>query len=589
MTAETFTTEEVSQDTTGTISVLRRYFREVPFQRMLLIPNLVWAALAAGGDQFFVWLCGKLAECTSGHECSGGDVLSQFGISLSLQTLALVALVVFLLRLIQWPVFEAGGQIFSMGLFTRMVGGVGRVRTTFFDEYPSGKVINRLIKDADQLRLYAPIRIGDASSALVELVILAIVISFASPLAAIVAIPAFASFMLIQRNIAPMLQKIMMLRSIRFGEVLHRESDIIDGVRCFELYGDLHSLLTRFSQAVYRYMQMHFLRGQIEAWGRFWCDVTVAVYGCITLTAVYVGIHYGGLSAIFGVMIVTAALRLGGLFGWLTWSLGSLFETAGHARRVFEYVDLPSEETEEGLIPNQAESRSQESNGDLCFLNYTMSYRSSTPTILSNFSVKIEKNSKVGLVGRTGAGKTSFVQALFRMVYVRGGDIQLGGRSLLSLPVEEARACFSIVPQDPYLFEGTVRSNLDRYNEHDDEALLEALISVQLSLDLSMELHEGGTNLSLGQRQLLCLARVIISKRPFVIMDEPTSGVDTITDAVMQSVLRAALADKTGITIAHRLETLARMDRVIELSDGKILRDGKPSEILPFLAHDELA
>ena len=153
----------------------------------------------------------------------------------------------------------------------------------------------------------------------------------------------------------------------------------------------------------------------------------------------------------------------------------------------------------------------------------------------------------------------------------------------------EARSLFAVVPQDPYLFEGTIRSNLDRLGEFADEALEGALRSVQLAVPLSMQLLEGGSNLSLGQRQLLCLARVILTKRPFVIMDEPTSGVDTRTDAIMQSVLRTALRDRTIITIAHRLETLARMDRIVELEDGTVLRDGTPDAIIPRLSAEELA
>jgi ABC-type multidrug transport system fused ATPase/permease subunit len=218
-----------------------------------------------------------------------------------------------------------------------------------------------------------------------------------------------------------------------------------------------------------------------------------------------------------------------------------------------------------------------------------MSYRQNTPEILQNLTVRIARHSKVGLVGRTGAGKTSLVQSLFRMVYVRGGDIRIGGQSLFHLPVEEARSFFAIIPQDPYLFEGTVRSNLDRYDEWSDLDLSHTLAKVQLSLQLSLEIKEGGTNLSLGQRQLLCLARVLLSKRPFVIMDEPTSGVDTITDSIMQNVLRTHLADRTILTIAHRLDTLTHMDRIIELHDGAIARDGHPASIIPLLTEAELA
>jgi ABC-type multidrug transport system fused ATPase/permease subunit len=157
------------------------------------------------------------------------------------------------------------------------------------------------------------------------------------------------------------------------------------------------------------------------------------------------------------------------------------------------------------------------------------------------------------------------------------------------MPIEQARSLFAVVPQDPYLFEGTVRSNVDRMGQFADEQVSAALNAVQLPLDLSANLLEGGSNLSLGQRQLVCLARVVLSKRPFVIMDEPTSGVDAITDAIIQGVLRDALRDRTIITIAHRLETLARMDRIIELEHGVIVRDGTPREIMRVITPEELA
>jgi ABC-type multidrug transport system fused ATPase/permease subunit len=387
-----------------------------------------------------------------------------------------------------------------------------------------------------------------------------------------------------------MLEHIMVLRSARFGEVLHRESDIIEGVRTFVLYGQLPALMQRLTSAVYGFMQMHFLRGQIEAWGRLICDLGVAVYSFAILCAVTVGIHYGTLSAVVGVLIITASARLGTIFNWLTWSTGQLFETAGHARRVFEYVDLPAEETEECATPQTATTASTApADGDLSFVHYSMSYRAHTPLILKSLSMTIKNRSKVGLIGRTGAGKSSMVQSLFRMVHVHGGDIRVGSCSLLGMPINQARSLFAVVPQDPYLFEGTVRSNIDRLGEYSDTVLKNALSETQLALDLEMPLLEGGSNLSLGQRQLLCLARVIVTKRPFVIMDEPTSAVDTITDAIMQSVLRTALSDRTIITIAHRLETLARMDRIIELQHGVIVRDGPPAAIIPLITAAELS
>lgn len=586
MSADSFTTEETANGLRGSFPLLFRYLKEVPILSFLVVPNLFLAATTALAYQFFVWTSGTLASCEGRSKCLVTVPYVGVELNLTVSILAILTLTILVVRIFQWTLFESGGQLAALPLFRRMTSGLSRVRTTFFDEYPSGKVINRVVRDFDQLKLLGPIRIGDSSIALVELTTAAFVIGLISPFAALVAIPAFLVFLYVQSNVAPMLQRTMMLRSVRFGEVLHRQTDVIEGARSFLLYGHTPKLLKRLRDAVYGYMQMHFLRGQIEAWGRFWCDVAVAIYSFVTLIAVAFGLQSGAVSPVLGAVVVTAVFRLGGIFGWLTWSLGFLFETAGHARRVFDYVDLPAEESEEGIA--NARTQSISGTGDLSIVDYSMSYRTTSPLILEDLSLTIKRGTKIGIVGRTGAGKSSLMQALFRMVHVRKGDIRIGSESIFSLSAVESRRLFAVVPQDPYLFEGTVRSNLDRYKSSDEAVLVSTLQLVSLPLDLDSPIQEGGTNLSLGQRQLLCLARVILSKAPFVIMDEPTSGVDTITDSIMQSVLLTVLADRTVLTIAHRLETLARVDRVIELKNGKIVADGPPSEIMKRLTPEDL-
>lgn len=592
MADDTFTSEETAKGIRGSIPLLIRYLREVPVLRALLLPNFILASFTAAGYQFFIWASGRLAECEGRANCSVTVPLINVSVDVTLQLLVLCTLFVICIRIFQWTLFESGGQLAALPLFRKMAAGMTRVRTTFFDEYPSGKIINRVVRDFDQLKMLGPIRIGDSSIAIVELLTATIVIGLVSPLAALVAIPAFLVFLYVQSNVAPMLQRAMVLRSVRFGEVLHRETDVIEGARSYLLYGHTSQLLGRFRDAVFRYMQMHFLRGQIEAWGRFWCDVAVSIYSFVTLLAVAYGLHNGSVSPVLGAVVITAVFRLGGIFGWLTWSLGYLFETAGHARRVFDYVDLPPERSEEGSIPpgvNDSAAGDITVTGDLKISNYSMSYRSSSPIIINDLNLTVARGSKVGIVGRTGAGKTSLVQALFRMVHVRSGDIQIGDRSIFSMEPAESRHYFAVVPQDPYLFEGTLRTNLDRYGEKSNQELLTALSLVSLPFELDFGIQEGGINLSLGQRQLVCLARIILSKAPFVVMDEPTSGVDTITDAIMQGILRTELKDRTVLTIAHRLETLSRVDRVIELRNGKVTRDGSPNDIVRSLTAEDLA
>ena len=163
--------------------------------------------------------------------------------------------------------------------------------------------------------------------------------------------------------------------------------------------------------------------------------------------------------------------------------------------------------------------------GDLCFENFSMSYRQDTPIILSGLSLRLGEGKKIGIIGRTGAGKTSIVQSVFRMVYVHEGDVTWGGVSLYDVELHHLRRQLGIVPQSPYLFEGTVRTNLDRARQYTDAELLKALASVSLALPLDAGVREGGVNYSLGERLLLCLARILVSDKKIVFMDEPTSAV----------------------------------------------------------------
>jgi ABC-type multidrug transport system fused ATPase/permease subunit len=174
------------------------------------------------------------------------------------------------------------------------------------------------------------------------------------------------------------------------------------------------------------------------------------------------------------------------------------------------------------------------------------------------------------LIGRTGSGKTSLLQALMRMVYVREGDIRIGNHSIFEMDVRELRKLFGVVPQSPYLFAGTIRSNLDRVGTISTEVLEKSMKSVGLYFPLDHTVTESGGNFSVGERQLICLARVIAAGRSIILMDEPTSGLDPETDARISEILRTALKDKTVLTIAHRQESLGSYDRIIEMQNGRV-------------------
>jgi len=297
------------------------------------------------------------------------------------------------------------------------------------------------------------------------------------------------------------------------------------------------------------------------------------------LTGLTIGLYFGELDSAIAGVIMSALFAVSGSIGQLEASSSQMARQSAHTGRVFEYIDLVPEEAQEHNGAQSIGAVAKAGCTGLCFEQLTVSYRKGSPLVLRDFSLQIDTGQKVGLIGRSGSGKTSVIQALFRMMYVHGGQIRVDGRSLYELPIQQARRLFGVVPQEPYLFEGTLRSNLDRRGELVDETLLCALKAVGIELGLSLKLQEGGTNLSLGQRQLVCLARVIAAGKNIILLDEATSGLDPETDARIQRLLTTTLLDKTVITVAHRRTSLRNYDLIVELDDGRIIRKGSPATL----------
>ncbi len=257
-------------------------------------------------------------------------------------------------------------------------------------------------------------------------------------------------------------------------------------------------------------------------------------------------------------------------------------------------IDLPNqtkdESAQDGFVLNEADTESQarpnpmsniELSGDISFENFSMSYRKGLPRILDGLSLTIPEGKKVGIIGRTGAGKSSLMQSLFRMVYHEAGDIKIGDQSIYGVEVNTVRRHFGVVPQDPYLFAGTIRFNLvGELGDLSDEACRNVLDIVGLKVDLDATVLEGGKDYSVGERQLLCLARLILLEKRYILMDEPTSSLERKTDEKIQQLLETELGDKTVITIAHRLESLEHYDIILEMADGKLLRESTPEKLV---------
>ncbi|KAJ2801114.1 hypothetical protein H4S07_005014 [Coemansia furcata] len=241
-----------------------------------------------------------------------------------------------------------------------------------------------------------------------------------------------------------------------------------------------------------------------------------------------------------------------------------------------------------------------------------MRYRSELDTVLNQLSFKIGGKEKVGVVGRTGAGKSSLTYALLRLVEPDSGSVFIDGVDTSTIGLHTLRSRISIVPQDPVLFEGTIRDNLDPKREYTDAQVWEAVEKAKIghllttptgSFDPTAKLSgsslirnpigkwiagvgldkwvsPNGSNFSVGERQLVSLCRALLWQRAILIMDEATANIDSATDEVMQAVIREEFKDKTVLTIAHRINTVMNCDRILVLDQGKVQEFDSPSELL---------
>jgi ATP-binding cassette, subfamily C (CFTR/MRP), member 1 len=559
--ADSFIKEEALSKTSGLLALNWRMFRSFPLFLRLLPLTLIAIVCSSATPSVFRWYSGNFANTSPGFTLRGLVLVTLLGVGL---------------RIAAWALFEISGMWSSQRIHAAMVQAMARTRTTFFDENPSGRLINRLVRDFDEVRSTAIIFVGDTCNATVEILSIAVVAWFASPWAAILILPLLGAFSYVQYHRSGMLDHSRGLSAIATSHVMSRKNDLIEGRETFLLYNRAEHLLQRIAVSYRKYIQAAALTFHIEIWASFWIRVFSELFSLSVLLFTTVALANGDIEATLAGVIISSLFGITASVGWLDFATSLVSRSSPHIRRVFEIADLPPEETEEKQAgpPSLLQPWKLPDHGEIVFIDYTMSYRKDTPEILRDIYLQFPLGSKIAIVGRTGSGKTSVMQALLRMVYVRKGDIRIAGRSIFDIDLRELRKVFGVVPQSPYLFGGTIRSNLDRVGSLSPRVLEDSLRTVGLFYPLDHVVSEGGQNLSVGERQLVCLARVIAADRKIILMDEPTSGLDPETDARINTILTTALRDKTVITIAHRRESLGGYDRIIEIQGGAVVAAG---------------
>ncbi|CAN9498397.1 unnamed protein product [Ophioblennius macclurei] len=469
----------------------------------------------------------------------------------------------------------------AQALHNSMFSAVLRTPVLFFDNNPIGRILNRFSKDIGQMDSMLPITFMDFYQLFLQNVGVVAVAASVIPLILIPVVPLLFFFLYMRRFYLKTSRDVKRLESTTRSPVFSHLSSSLQGLwtirafkaqdrlkRAFDAHQDLHS-------------EAWFLFLMTSRWFALRLDsicsifITFTAFGCILLR--------NGLEAGEVGLVLTYAVTLVGNFQWTVRQSAEVENMMTSVERVVEYTELKSEAPWETQRRPPADWPSR---GGITFNKVNFSYSADGPTVLKNVSTSFQPCEKVGIVGRTGAGKSSLISALFRLSEPRG-NIVIDGVVTSEIGLHDLRQRMSIIPQDPVLFTDTVRKNLDPFNQHTDESLWKALEEVQLKsvveelpAKLETVLAESGSNFSVGQRQLVCLARAILRKNRILIIDEATANVDPRTDELIQKTIRDKFRECTVLTIAHRLNTIIDSDRILVLDNGSIVELDKPYNLL---------
>ncbi|OAA69276.1 ABC transporter, transmembrane domain, type 1 [Akanthomyces lecanii RCEF 1005] len=489
---------------------------------------------------------------------------------------------------------------FSRGLFQDVLYTILRSPLRWMDTVPVGRILNRLTADFDILdsRLMEDMTLVLVHS--FELVTICLAAIILSPVMLLLALVLIIASIAVSVRYLEAARPVKRLESNAKSPVFETFNAALAGVSTLRVYQKTKDYTHRIHDQLDEWGTMTLHNWSLNQWMTFHMNVIGTIFTtAVGLLVVRVPSHFGANLAGF---VLSFALSFAMSMSFAMRNYATMELDMNAVERITEYAELPTEDLD-GAQPPENWPRK----GTVQVEHLQAAYAEGLPPVLRDVSFEIRDKQRVGIVGRTGAGKSSLTLALFRLIDQRGGRIVIDGIDISTLNAQNLRSRLSIIPQDPVLFSGTIRSNLDPANQHSDEELHSCLARVHLidsdsdrdsSSDaddelssaapqnninifkrLSSKVSEGGGNLSHSQRQLICLARAILSRPRLLVLDEATSAVDMATDRLIQLSIRDGFHETTLIVVAHRLQTVADFDKILVLDDGKIIESGPPAEL----------
>ncbi|GJJ74211.1 ATP-binding cassette, subfamily C (CFTR/MRP), member 1 [Entomortierella parvispora] len=480
--------------------------------------------------------------------------------------------------------FSIGGASAAKVLHQRALQNIFRAPSSFFDTTPLGRIINRFSKDVDSCDnlLSESYRMFTGTAAIVLSTFILISVIFPWFLLPLVPMLIFYYYAAIYYRSSS--RELKRIDSILRSSLYAHFSETLSGMATIRAYREQNRFIERNAYFIDLENRPYFMSYSIQRWlgvrletianTLVFCTSLLGVCGRLTILPGTIG------------LVLSYSMSVTGTFNWCVRQYAEVENNMNAVERLYHYAENLEQEAD-AVIPDNRPTENWPTQGSISIRNLEMRYRPDLPTVLHDLSLDIRGGEKIGVVGRTGAGKSSIMMALFRLVEPSKGTMEIDGMDICKMGLFDLRTRLAIIPQDPVLFSGTIRTNLDPFEKRTDAELWEVLDRSDLktyvaSCDggLDSQVTEFGENLSVGQRQLLCLARAMLTHARVIIMDEATASVDVATDVMLQKAIRVDFADSTVLTIAHRLNTVIDYSRVLVLDHGEIKEFDTPANLL---------
>ncbi|KAK8437180.1 ABC bile acid transporter [Phyllosticta citricarpa] len=509
---------------------------------------------------------------------------------------------------IRYYVVFCGSIRASRKLFDDLVYAVLRAPMRWLDTVPTGRILNRFTADFNAVDMEQAS--GFSFMLFHMLLVVGIIVAgmMVTPVMILFAIILLALCLRYALFYLVGARETKRLESLAKSPMFELFGASLSGLSTIRAFGKTSDYIENMFNLIDRHGQTIYYMWAFNRWLTYRLGVIGAVFSLSMATLI---VSLKSIDAALAGFALGFTLEYSMAVVWMLRQYAIVELAMNAVERVIEYssgIDIE----DQGGAPAPAAWPSE---GRLEVSNLVVSYAADLPPVLKGVSFSVRPNERVGVVGRTGAGKSSLTLALFRFLEAREGSIHIDGLDIAALRLHDVRSRLAIIPQDPVLFSGTVRSNLDPFGEHADDELREALQRVHLVsaadfacepdqssgsgsgsgansnanntntnanpfASLSTTISEGGSNLSQGQRQLLCLARAIIARPKIMMLDEATSAVDKATDERIQRSVREQFDNSTLLVIAHRLSTIVDFDRILVLSEGRVVEFGTPLELM---------